>query len=78
MGPFLSGLVERLSAGGAQRKPKIAKGARDFLPEQVRYWTLPSSSVVRLRILDYELVGVDRSHPPLNVFFLENLVFFAL
>lgn len=42
MGPFLSGLVERLSAGGAQRKPKIAKGARDFLPEQVRFGTLPT------------------------------------
>lgn len=25
-----------MSNGGAQRKPKIAKGARDFLPEQVR------------------------------------------
>lgn len=35
MGPFLSALAERLSTGGAQRKPKIAKGARDFLPEQV-------------------------------------------
>lgn len=28
-------MAERLSNGGAQRKPKIAKGARDFLPEQV-------------------------------------------
>lgn len=50
MGPFLSGLVERLSAGGAQRKPKIAKGARDFLPEQVRFGTLPARSVLGLRI----------------------------
>lgn len=28
-------MAERLGNGGAQRKPKIAKGARDFLPEQV-------------------------------------------
>lgn len=35
MGPLLCAMAERLSAGGAQRKPKIAKGARDFLPEQV-------------------------------------------
>lgn len=35
MGPFLCAMAERLSNGGAQRKPKIAKGARDFLPEQV-------------------------------------------
>ncbi|CAM9460398.1 unnamed protein product, partial [Ectocarpus fasciculatus] len=36
MGPFLCAMAERLSNGGAQRKPKIAKGARDFLPEQMR------------------------------------------
>ncbi|CAN0408941.1 unnamed protein product [Discosporangium mesarthrocarpum] len=36
MGPFMISLVERLSSGGAQRKPKIAKGAIDFLPEQMR------------------------------------------
>lgn len=36
MGPFICALAERLSSGGAQRKPKVAKGARDFLPEQVR------------------------------------------
>ncbi|CAM9169830.1 unnamed protein product [Laminaria digitata] len=36
MGPLLCAMAERLSAGGAQRKPKIAKGARDFLPEQMR------------------------------------------
>jgi hypothetical protein len=29
-------LVERLQRGGIQRKPKIPKGTRDFLPEQVR------------------------------------------
>lgn len=37
MGPFLCSLAERLNSGGAQRKPKVAKGARDFLPEQVRH-----------------------------------------
>lgn len=35
MGPFLGALAERLTSGGAQRKPKVAKGARDFLPDQV-------------------------------------------
>lgn len=35
MGVFLCAMAERLGNGGAQRKPKIAKGARDFLPEQV-------------------------------------------
>jgi hypothetical protein len=33
-------LVERLQRGGIQRKPKIPKGTRDFLPEQVRPFCL--------------------------------------
>jgi len=31
----LEDIVERLQRGGVQRKPKIPKGTRDFLPEQV-------------------------------------------
>lgn len=31
----LEALVERLQRGGVQRKPKIPKGTRDFLPEQM-------------------------------------------
>lgn len=29
-------VIEKLLSGGIQRKPKIAKGTRDYLPEQVR------------------------------------------
>ena len=31
----MEALVERLQRGGVQRKPKIPKGTRDFLPEQM-------------------------------------------
>jgi len=33
---FISKLIENLGSGGVRRKPKIAKGTRDFLPEQMR------------------------------------------
>lgn len=32
---FLRRLMERLSSGGSKRKPKVAKGARDYGPEQM-------------------------------------------
>eukprot|EP01029_Cantina_marsupialis_P000491 TRINITY_DN1035_c0_g2_i1.p1 TRINITY_DN1035_c0_g2~~TRINITY_DN1035_c0_g2_i1.p1 ORF type:complete len:981 (+),score=238.20 TRINITY_DN1035_c0_g2_i1:32-2944(+) len=32
---FLDALFESLSIGGARRKPKIAKGTRDYMPEQM-------------------------------------------
>ncbi len=34
-GHFCQALLEKLGSGG-KRKPKIAKGARDYLPEQMR------------------------------------------
>jgi len=36
LGAAAAALAEKLSGGGARRKPKIAKGTRDFLPEQMR------------------------------------------
>jgi len=33
----VNSIVEKLLSGGIQRKPKIAKGTRDYLPEQVRH-----------------------------------------
>mmetsp|Transcript_22170 Transcript_22170/g.27835 ORF Transcript_22170/g.27835 Transcript_22170/m.27835 type:complete len:948 (-) Transcript_22170:148-2991(-) len=35
-GRFSTTLIEKLGSGGVRRKPKIAKGTRDFLPEQMR------------------------------------------
>jgi histidyl-tRNA synthetase len=35
LAPFLRRLCERLGSGGAKRKPKVAKGTRDYLPEQM-------------------------------------------
>lgn len=32
---FLRRLLDRIGSGGAKRKPKIPKGARDFMPEQM-------------------------------------------
>jgi histidyl-tRNA synthetase len=31
----VASMLERIAAGGVRRKPQIAKGARDFLPEQM-------------------------------------------
>ena len=33
---FVRGLVDRIGSGGGKRRAKIVKGARDFMPEQVR------------------------------------------
>jgi histidyl-tRNA synthetase len=33
--PFLRRLLDRLGSGGAKRKPKVPKGTRDYLPEQM-------------------------------------------
>jgi histidyl-tRNA synthetase len=54
----MAALVEKLLSGGVQRKPKIAKGTRDYLPEQMMI-RQQAFSIIRRVFQSHGAVEID-------------------